>query len=184
VGVCIRSAKGVSLRLPQDAKTLDAMLPEDIFEGVGVSDDAADGRLGTEGREERVAEFEGRLSALCRPYWRDPTPDMPPHERDFANLVNELTQRLFDEQLFTFVLNPEVDPTNNLAERLQRSPAKDRDAGRTSKTAAGARRRSVITSVLESLRVNLSSFTLRNVVDEVTRWMKEGISLFNSSPYT
>jgi uncharacterized coiled-coil protein SlyX len=214
----------------KDAKTLDAMLPEDIFEGVGVSDDAAvyqrrfswaqkcwahllrkvirlallyprkksyqrfldrllalyydakraaaDGRLGRQGREKRVAEFEGRLSALCRPYWRDPTPDMPPHERDFANLVNELTQRLFDEELFTFVLNAEVDPTNNLAERLQRSPAKDRDAGRTSKTAAGARRRSVITSVLESLRVNLSSFTLRKVVDEVTRWMQEGISLF------
>ena len=29
-----------------------------------------------------------------------------------------------------------------------------------------------------STRVNLSSFTLRNVVDEATRWMKDGISLF------
>jgi hypothetical protein len=214
----------------KDAKTLDAMLPEEIFEGVGVSDDAAvyqrrfawaqkcwahllrkairlallyprkkryqqfldqllalyydakraaaDGRLGAKGRERRVAEFEGRLSDLCRPYWREPTPEMPPHERDFVNLVNELTERLFDEELFTFVLNPEVEATNNLAERLQRSPAKDRDAGRTSKTASGARRRSVITSVLESLRVNLSPFTLRSVVEEATRWMKEGISLF------
>jgi transposase len=214
----------------KDAKTLDAMLPEEIFTGVGVSDDAAvyrrrflwaqkcwahllrkairlallyprkksyqrfldhllalyydakraaaDGRLGREGRERRVAEFEGRLSDLCQPYRREPTPDMPPHERDFANLVNELTERLFDEELFTFVLNPEVEATNNLAERLQRSPAKDRDAGRTSKTAAGSKRRSVITSVLESLRVNLSPFTLRSVVDEATRWMKEGISLF------
>ena len=76
------------------------------------------------------------------------------------------------------MLHPEVEATNNLAERLQRSPAKDRDAGRTSKTATGARRRSVITSVLESLRVNLSPFTLRSVVDEATRWMKQGISLF------
>ena len=214
----------------KDAKTLDTMLPEEIFEGVGVSDDAAvyrrrfswaqkcwahllrkairlallyprkksyqgfldrllalyydakraaaDGRLGTEGRKQRVAEFEGRLSDQCRPYWRDPTPDMPPDRRDFANLVNELRERLFDEELFTFVLNPTVDPTNNLAERLQRSPAKDRDAGRTSKTATGARRRSVITSVLESLRVNLPQFTLRSVVDEAARWMNEGISLF------
>jgi transposase len=214
----------------KDAKTLDAMLPEGVFEGVGVSDDAAvyqrrftwaqkcwahllrkairlallyprkksyqrfldrllalyydakraaaDGRLGAEGRERRVADFEGRLSDLCRPYWQAPTPDMPSHARDFANLVNELTQRLFDEELFTFVLNPEVDPTNNLAERLQRTPAKDRDAGRTSKTAAGARRRSVITSVLESLRVNLPQFTLQSVIDEAVRWMKEGISLF------
>jgi transposase len=214
----------------KDAKTLDTMLPEHIFEGVGVSDDAAvyqrrfswaqkcwahllrkairlallyprkkryqrfldgllalyydakqaaaDGRLGRKGRERKVAEFEGRLGDLCRPYWRQPTSAMPPHERDFANLANELTERLFDEELFTFVILPEVEATNNLAERLQRSPAKDRDAGRTSKTAAGARRRSVITSVLESLRVNLSPFTLRNVVDEAARWMREGISLF------
>ena len=214
----------------KDAKTLDTMLPEGIFEGVGVSDDAAvyrrrfpsaqkcwahllrkvirlallypkkksyqrfldhllalyydakraaaDGRLSAEGRKRRVAEFEGRLCDLCRPYWREPAPDMPPHERDFVNVVKELMERLFDEELFTFVLNPAVDATNNLAERLQRSPAKDRAAGRTSKTAAGSHRRSVISSVLESLRVNLSPFTLRNVVDEVTRWMKEGISLF------
>jgi hypothetical protein len=103
---------------------------------------------------------------------------MSPHERDFANLVNELRERMFDEELFTFVLNPEVEATNNLAERLQRSPAKDRDAGRTNKTAAGAHRRSVITSVLESLRVNLTTFTLHNVVEEAVRWMKHGISLF------
>ncbi len=214
----------------KDGKTLDTMLPEGGFEGVGVSDDAAvyqrrfswaqkcwahllrkairlallyprkksyqrfldrllalyydakrasaDGRLGREGREQKVAELEGRLSDLCRPHWRQTTPEMPPHEREFANLAEELRQRLFDEELFTFVLNPEVDPTNNLAERLQRGPAKDRDAGRTSKTAAGARRRSVITSVLESLRVNLSPFTLCSVVEEATRWMQEGISLF------
>ena len=90
-----------------------------------------------EGRKRRVAEFEGRLSDLCRPHWRDATPDMPPHEREFVNLVEELTQRLFDEELFTFVLYPEVEATNNLSERLQRSPAQDRDAGRTSKSAAG-----------------------------------------------
>jgi transposase len=214
----------------KDGKTLDTMLPEGLFEGVGVSDDAAvyrrrftwaqkcwahllrkairlallyprkktyqrfldrllalyydakrasaDGRLGNRGREQKVAEFEGRLSDLCRPHWRQTTPEMPPHEREYVNLVEELTQRLFDEELFTFVLYPEVDATNNLAERLQRSPAKDRDAGRTNKTARGARRRSVITSVLESLRVNLSPFTLRSVVEEAARWMREGISLF------
>ena len=87
--------------------------------------------------------------------------------------VDRLTQRL--AQYEPGVLQ---EATNNLAERLQRSPAKDRDAGRTSKTAAGSRRRSVITSVLESLRVNLSSFTLQSVVDEAIRWMKHGISLF------
>jgi len=65
--------------------------------------------------------------------------------------VNELIERNMDEELFTFVLVPEVESTNNLTERLQRNPAQDRDAGRTSKTAAGAHRRSVTVSVLESL---------------------------------
>jgi hypothetical protein len=104
---------------------------------------------------------------------------MKPHERDFANLANELSERLMDQELFTFVIHPEVEPTNNLCERLQRSPAQDRKAGRTNKTAAGAHRRSVIVSVLESLRASLPQFTLRSVMDEVSRWMNEGISLFD-----
>ena len=33
-------------------------------------------------------------------------------------------------------------------------------------------------SVLESLRVNLAEFNLTTVLAEVTRWMKEGISMF------
>jgi len=39
-------------------------------------------------------------------------------------------------------------------------------------------RRSVIVSVLESLRVNLKIFNLASVLQEVGRWMHEGISLF------
>ena len=103
---------------------------------------------------------------------------MKPHERDFANLVNELLGRLLDEELFTFVLQPEVEPTNNRTERLHRGAALDRKAGRTSKTAAGAQRRSIIVSVLESLRANLESFSLASVLQEVQRWMRDGSSLF------
>jgi hypothetical protein len=139
---------------------------------------AADRRLGEQGRQQRVADLEGRLCELCNPYWHETTSEMKPHEHDFAKLVNELLERVMDEELFTFVLLPHVDPTNNLAERLQRSPAQDRKAGRTSKTATGAHRRSVIVSVLESLRVNLESFTLANVLTEVTEWMTTGASLF------
>ena len=139
---------------------------------------AADQRLGEQGRKKRVADLEGRLCLLVDPHWCDTTPDMKPHERDFTNLVNELMQRTFDEELFTFVLHPEVEPTNNRVERLQRSTAQDRKAGRTSRTAAGAHRRSVIQSVLESLRVNLPEFTLANVLAEVQRWMTDGVSLF------
>src|SRR5271167_3186563 len=103
---------------------------------------------------------------------------MKPHERDFTNLVNELVRLTLAEELFTFVLHPQVESTNNFMERQLRNPAQDRKTGRTSKTAAGAHRRSVIVSVLESLRANLQTFTLPTVLQEVGRWMKEGISLF------
>jgi hypothetical protein len=214
----------------KDDATLDQMLPPEVFDGIGVSDDAtvyqgrfaqaqkcwahllrkaiklalwyprkkkyqrfldrllqlyydakraaADGRLGEEGRKHRVAELEGRLCELCRPHDRAATPDRKPHERDFSNLVNELIRLLLAEELFTFVLEPVVEPTNNRMERQLRSPAQDRKAGRTSKTEAGAHRRSVVVSVLESLRANLKTFSLASVLEEVGRWINERISLF------
>lgn len=140
---------------------------------------AQDGRLGDAGRQRRALDLEGRLYDLCLPYW-DQTlpPDAKPHEHDFARLVNELVRVAMNEELFTFVLNPEVEATNNGVERAQRGPAQDRKAGRASKTPAGARRRSVIVSVLESLRANLEVFNLATVLEEVGRWMEDGISLF------
>ena len=214
----------------KDDATLDAMLPPDLFDGIGVSDDAAvysnrfkqaqkcwahllrkairlallyprkktyqrfldellqiyrdgkraaaDGRLGEVGRKQRVDELSSRLLALCVRYGQATTPEMKPHERDFANLVAEVQRLLLAEELFTFVLVPEVEGTNNLSERILRSPAQDRKAGRTNKTANGAHRRSVIVSVLESLRVNMEDFNLTSVLEEVSRWMREGVSLF------
>ena len=214
----------------KDDDTLDQILPPDVFDGTGVSDDAAvyrnrfqraqkcwahllrkairlallyprkktyqrfldqllelyydakrvaaDGRLGAQGRTARVCDLENRLCDLCRTYQYETTPDLKPHERDFANLIDELLRLLMAGELFTFVLEPGVDATNNLAERLLRGSAQDRKAGRTNQTAAGAHRRSVIVSVLESLRANLQTFNLATVLQEVGRWMKEGISLF------
>jgi transposase len=214
----------------KDDATLDKILPPDVFQGVGVSDDAAvyrdrfkqaqkcwahplrktiklamlyprkqkyrqfleellalfndakraaaDRRLGDAGRERRVSELEGRLSALCQPYMREPTPDMKPPEHDFTNLVNELVRMMLDEELFTFVLVEGVEPTNNCSERQVRDSVLDRKAGRTNKTPAGAHRRSVIVSVLESLRASLEQFTFASVLEEVTSWMREGKSLF------
>ena len=78
---------------------------------------AGDGRLGEEGRKHRVAESEGRLCEVLLPYPLATTPEMPPHERDFTNLVNELGRLAMAEELFTFVLVPEVEATNNGTER-------------------------------------------------------------------
>lgn len=139
---------------------------------------AADGRLGETGRRQRVAELEDQLCELCRPYqWLDRR-RLKPHARDLSKLVDELLRLALAEELFTFVLEPDVEPTNNGMERQLRGPAQDRKAGRTSKTAAGAHRRSVLVSVLESLRANLEQFNLPTVLAEVGRWMKDGISLF------
>jgi transposase len=214
----------------KDDATLDKMLPPDVFDGIGVSDDAAvyqnrftqaqkcwahllrkaiklalmypsnhkyqrfldqlleiyrdakrsagDGRLGEAGRQHRVAELEGRLCELLLPHPLETTPEMPPHERDFTNMVNELGRLVMAEELFTFVLEPEVEATNNRMERELRNPALERKAGRTNKTASGAHRRSVIVSVLKSLQVNLEHFSLTSVLAEVGRWMQEGLSLF------
>lgn len=143
---------------------------------------AADGRLGDAGRQQRVAELEGRLCDLCLPYWRrcwrDTTADLTGPEHEFTKLVNELLRLMEAEELFTFVLLPAVEPTNNGSERQLRNPAQDRKAGRTNKTATGAHRRSVIVSVLESLRANLPEFNLTTVLAEVQRWLTEGTGSF------
>lgn len=214
----------------KDDVTLDAMLPPDVFDGIGVSDDAAvymnrftqgqkcwahllrkaiklallypdnqkyqvfldrlleiyydgkraaaDGRLGEQGRQKQVVELTDRLAKLLLPYATETSSEMTPHEHDFTKLVNEIGRLMMAEELFTFVLHPEVDATNNRMERDLRPPALDRKAGRTNKTAKGARRRSVIVSVLQSLKANLEKFNLTAVLEEVTRWMAEGVSLF------
>jgi transposase len=214
----------------KDDATLDELLPPDVFDGVGVSDDAAvycnrfqqaqkcwaqllrkiiklallyprrqtyqrfldqllelyhdakraaaDGRLGEAGRKWRVAELEGRLCDLCLPYDNNTPADLTGPEHEFTKLVNELLRLMEAEELFTFVLLPAVEPTNNGSERQLRNPAQDRKAGRTNKTATGAHRRSVIVSVLESLRASLPQFNLTTVLAEVQRWLTEGISSF------
>jgi transposase len=214
----------------KDDDTINAILPADVFEGIGVSDDASvyrdrfvraqkcwahllrkairlallyphirtyqgfldrllelyydakrvagDGRLGDAGRQGRVCDLENRLMRLCRPYCHVATTNMTPHQKDFTNLSDELIRLLLAGELFTFVLCEGVEPTNNLMERGLRGPALDRKAGRTNRTATGAKRRTVIVSVLESLRVNLEKFDLATVLEEINRWMHEGVSLF------
>jgi hypothetical protein len=68
--------------------------------------------------------------------------------------------------------------TNNESERTLRQVANARKTGRTSKTPKGARRQTVITSVIESLRQHLPTFTLASVIKEVSRWLSDGKSCF------
>jgi len=147
-----------------------------------------DRRLSAEGRKKKVAVLEGEICALCGPTSVD---DLPPSEgpaNDYRLLCNEVMRVMLAEQLFTFVTAEPVEQpngetlavagTNNEGERTLRSPAQARDTGRTNKSVPGARRQTVIVSVLESLRPYLSTFTLSSVIEEVRHWFEAGRSCF------
>jgi hypothetical protein len=72
-----------------------------------------------------------------------------------------------------------VSGTNNEAERTLRGAAEARKTGRTNKTLNGARRQTIIASVLESLRLYLPTFTLADVLAEIDRWWQAGQSCFS-----
>jgi transposase len=99
-------------------------------------------------------------------------------EKDFFKLTHDIVRLMPDDELFTFVIYPEADGTNNISERQLRAPAQDRVTGRTNKTERGARRRTVITSVLDSLWAQVPRLTLKTVLNELDRWRKTGISCF------
>jgi hypothetical protein len=139
-----------------------------------------DGRLGPSGRERRVIELEQRLEALCSRRSDELSDQAPADERDFVNLQKALMRMRGEQELFTFVLVPEVEPTNNRSERTFRFTAQMRHANQTSKSQWGAQRRSILTSVLLSLRQYLRDFTLEAVVQEVSRWRRTGESLFRA----
>jgi transposase len=55
---------------------------------------------------------------------------------------------------------------------------KARQTGRTNKTLAGTRRQTILTSVLESLRLYLTTFTLASVIEEMNHWWTAGRRCF------
>ena len=71
-----------------------------------------------------------------------------------------------------------VDGNNNASERELRDDAKCRDTGRTNKAPNGAKRQTILSSVLRTLAKQLSRFTLDGVIDEVKRWLVKGRSCF------
>jgi transposase len=147
-----------------------------------------DGRLSDAGRDKKVSDLELAIFELCGPTWNANLPKAQGLADDYRLLVNEVMRLTLCEQLFTFVTaepvlqpNGEEKPvggTNNESERTLRGPAQARDTGRTDKTDKGTRRRTILTSVLESLRLYLPTFTFATVVDELRRWSRTGQSCF------
>jgi len=147
-----------------------------------------DRRLGDQGRARKVAELDDAILAECGPMWFAELPKLAGHDDDYRLLANELMRLMLAKQLFTFVTaapvptpQGEMKPvagTNNESERTLRGAAQARKTGRTNKTPAGARRQTVIVSMLESLRQQLPAFTLASVIQEVLRWSETGRSCF------
>ena len=137
-----------------------------------------DRRLCEAGRQRKVEQLEETFRSLCMRHRPQGEADLKDDAWEFANLLKELVRCLAEGELFTFVLDPSVEPTNNVSEQRLRSDAKARQNYQTNKTPAGARRRSVIKSVLTSLRQNLATFTLWSILDEVAGWRRAGVSLF------
>ena len=147
-----------------------------------------DGRL-TTGRDAKVLELQAEISRLCKLIHAEVVTEKQAKDRglDLSSVTPEplrkliLLQRELVEKLdclFVFVSAPAVGSTNNQSERDLRNEAQARKAGRTSKTAKGARRRSTILSVFGSLKRRVASFTLANLLKVVFDAYAQGISLF------
>ena len=93
----------------------------------------------------------------------------------FMDWMNRITGFDLHEQA---LIDQQVEATNNRSERQARGEAMARKAARTSKTETGAKRRSVIMSVLASLSKRMEYFTLGSVLAEINRWIETGQSVF------
>jgi transposase len=147
-----------------------------------------DGRLGDAGRARKVVGLADAIFDLCMNWCCQSLSQYHGLARDFRLLNHELFRLMSNDELFTFVTAPPVEQidgttepvsgTNNEAERTLREPAQARQTGRTNKTPAGARRQTILKSVLESLRLYVPKFTLKAVVEEIQRWSANGTSCF------
>jgi transposase len=148
-----------------------------------------DGRLSAAGRQRKVTALDDAVLDLCVGMWMLELPPLEESpENNYRLLCNEVMKLMLDQQLFTFVTaEPSLTPngqsepvsgTNNEAERTLRDAATARKTGRTSKTLTGARRQTIIVSVLESLRLYLATFTLSSIIAEINRWRRAGQSCF------
>lgn len=139
---------------------------------------SADGRYAEAGRKAKVAELDDRVLETCGGGWTGTSVGIQGHQGDYHRLCNELIRLMIDGELFVFVIDSQVAGTNSASERQLRSSALARRTGRTNKTPSGARRQSIISSVIESIGKQLPKFNLASVIDEVRRWTAVGQSCF------
>lgn len=147
-----------------------------------------DQRFRDAGRAHEVALLDDAILSLCTEM--SVADRLADHglDHEFGLLLAEVLRLMMKQELFTFVTAPPVrqpngtmkavDGTNNEAERTLRPAAQARDSDRTNKTGNGTRRQTIVTSVLESLRLYMPTYTLGSVVEELARWEAAGRSCF------
>jgi transposase len=183
----LRKAIKLTLQVPDnsDYRTFADRLLEIYRTACRVKQDK---RLGVAGRDRKIIWLDDKILALCGPVWSANLAPLEGLANDYRLLVNEVMRLMLAQELFPFVTatpvpqpngtTQTVGATNNEAERTLRSPAQARKTGRTNKTLAGARRQTIVSSVLESLRLYLPTFTLSSVIAEIQRWVERGRSCF------
>lgn len=163
------------------------------YEAVRVSKDK---RLSAS-RPRKASELEAKLVSICvradetvitekaveKAKKSDPNTSVAKTSEAEAKMIH-LQKQLVEKRsnMFVFVTNPEVEPTNNISERQARPEANARKLGRTSKTSKGAKRRGVIMTVFGTLKKRLSEFTLPALTKVVTNSLATGIALFHLVP--
>ena len=139
---------------------------------------ASDRRYCLAGRQTKVGELDDEILELCLSRWIDESVADDDVENDYRRLCSELMRLMLNQELFVFVTADGVAGDNNSSERQLRGDAMARKTGRTNKTPAGAKRQSIISSVLQSIGKQLGALTLNGVIAEVQTWMDVGTSSF------
>lgn len=173
----LRKAIKLTLQAPEDemyrefADTLLAIYRE-------AKKVASDKRFSNAGRQRRVGELDDEILTLCGARWIDESTEAEGVAGDYRRLVHEIMRLMLSQQLFVFVTTDGVDGNNNASERELRDDALRRKTGRTNKAPNGAKRQTILSSVLRTLAKQLSRFTLDGVINEVKRWLVKGRGCF------
>jgi hypothetical protein len=191
----LRKAIELALKSPENKEYQQFMrdLFDLYYEAVRLSKDK---RLSVS-RPQKAAELQEKLASLCvragetivtekaaeKAKQADANTTVTKTSEPEAKMIH-LQKQLLEKRsnMFVFVTNTDVEPTNNISERQARPEAAARKLGRTSKTSKGAKRRGIIMTVFGTLKKRLAEFTLPSLTKVVTQSLAMGIALFNLRP--
>lgn len=133
-------------------------------------------KISKDEKNKKLDAFQQTIENLCTEVKTKLNAKTVKDFREFVNLQKTLIRN--KESLFTFVTVSGVEPTNNRSERGLRKTSKARNNYHTNKSDKGAKRTSVIATVMASLKQNLPHFSLQEITQEVIQWRIQGKSLF------